>query len=76
MAGVTVVRSGSFGAVSSVFLRGGESDYVRVLLDGVALNQPGGAIDLAGLTMGRAWTGSRSYAGLRAVSTGRTPCPG
>lgn len=51
VAGVTVVRSGSFGAVSSVFLRGGESDYVRVLLDGVALNQPGGAIDLAGLTM-------------------------
>ena len=51
VAGITVVRSGSFGAVSSVFLRGGESDYVRVLLDGVALNQPGGAIDLAGLTM-------------------------
>jgi len=51
VAGVTVVRSGSFGAVSSIFLRGGESDYVRVLLDGVALNQPGGAIDLAGLTM-------------------------
>lgn len=51
VAGITVVRSGSFGAVSSVFLRGGESDYVRVLLDGAALNQPGGAIDLAGLTM-------------------------
>ena len=49
--GVTVVRSGSFGAVSSVFLRGGESDYLRVLLDGVALNQPDGTIDLAGLTM-------------------------
>ena len=33
--GVAIVRSGSFGAVSSIFLRGGESDYVRVLLDGV-----------------------------------------
>ena len=48
--GVTIVRSGSFGALSSVFLRGGESDYVQVLLDGVPLNQPGGAIDLSGLT--------------------------
>ena len=51
VAGVAVVRSGSFGAVFSVFLRGGESDYVRVLLDGVALNQPGGAIDFADLTV-------------------------
>ncbi len=51
VSGVTIVRTGSFGAVSSIFLRGGESDYVRVLLDGVALNQPGGAIDLSGLTM-------------------------
>ena len=49
--GVAIVRSGSFGAVSSIFLRGGESDYVRVLLDGVPLNQPGGAVDLSGLTM-------------------------
>ena len=50
VSGVTIVRSGSFGATSSVFLRGGESDYVLVLLDGVPLNQPGGSIDLAGLT--------------------------
>ena len=36
VASVAVVRSGSFGAVSSVFLGGGESDYVRVPLDRVA----------------------------------------
>lgn len=49
-AGLTVVRSGSYGAVTSVFVRGGESDYIKVLLDGVPLNDPGGAVDLANLT--------------------------
>jgi vitamin B12 transporter len=50
VAGMHVVRTGSWGGQTSLFLRGGESDYVRVLVDGVAVNQPGGAIDLAGLT--------------------------
>src|SRR5262245_59859130 len=36
--GMAVVRSGGPGALTSLFLRGGESDYVRVLVDGVALN--------------------------------------
>jgi vitamin B12 transporter len=44
-----VLESGSYGGQTSLFVRGGESDYVRVLLDGVPLNQPGGAIDLADL---------------------------
>lgn len=48
--GLGVVRSGSAGGVTSVFLRGGESDYLQVLVDGVAINEPGGAIDLANLT--------------------------
>lgn len=48
--GLTVVRGGSPGAVTSVFLRGGESDYLQVLVDGIAINEPGGAIDLANLT--------------------------
>ena len=45
-----VVQSGSFGAQTSVFLRGGQSDYTKVLLDGVPLNEPGGAFDFAGVT--------------------------
>ncbi len=49
--GVSVARSGSFGAVSSVFMRGGESDFVLVLIDGVQVNQPGGAFDFSGLTL-------------------------
>lgn len=48
--GTAVVQSGSFGAQTSIFIRGGESDYTKVLLNGVPLNQPGGAFDFAGLT--------------------------
>ncbi len=48
--GVSVVQVGSFGGVTSMFLRGGESDYVKVLIDGVPANQPGGAFNWANLT--------------------------
>lgn len=48
--GVDVVETGPFGSTTSLFLRGGESDYVRILVDGVPLNAPGGGIDLATLT--------------------------
>ena len=48
--GAHVVETGSFGGATSLFLRGGENDYVKVLVDGVPLNRPGGAIDLAHLT--------------------------
>ena len=48
--GATVVQGGSFGATTSLFLRGGESDYVQVLIDGVKVNQPGGAYDFAHLS--------------------------
>jgi vitamin B12 transporter len=45
-----VVETGSFGGQTSLFFRGGESDYVKVLLDGVPLNQAGGGLNLANLT--------------------------
>ncbi len=48
--GADVVATGPFGGTTSLFLRGGESDYVRVLVDGVPLNAPGGAVDLATLS--------------------------
>jgi vitamin B12 transporter len=48
--GAAVVRQGSFGGVTSLFLRGGESRYVKVLVDGVPVNQPGGAYDFSSLT--------------------------
>lgn len=48
--GAAVVETGSFGSQTSLFLRGGESDYTRILVDGVPVNQPGGSFDLAHLT--------------------------
>ena len=50
VAGAHIVETGSYGGQTSLFLRGGENDYVKVLVDGVPLNQPGGALDLAHLT--------------------------
>ncbi|OLC68807.1 MAG: hypothetical protein AUH78_25225 [Gemmatimonadetes bacterium 13_1_40CM_4_69_8] len=49
--GAAVVAAGPFGAQTSLFLRGGESDYVKVLVDGVPVNQPGGAFNWANLTL-------------------------
>lgn len=48
--GAAVVETAGHGSRTSLFMRGGESDYVKVLLDGVPLNQPGGAYDFAHLT--------------------------
>ena len=51
VAGVSMARNGSFGAVTSAFVRGGQSDYVQVLVDGVPVNAPGGAYNYADLTV-------------------------
>jgi vitamin B12 transporter len=48
--GVAVVRVGGFGNVTSLFVRGGESNYTKVLLDGVPLNEPGGAFNFGNVT--------------------------
>lgn len=49
--GVAVVRAGSYGAQTSLFVRGGQSNYTKVLVDGIPYNDPGGALDLANLTI-------------------------
>jgi len=49
--GLAVARNGSIGGLTSAFVRGGESDYVQVLVDGVQSNDPGGAFDFSSLTM-------------------------
>ncbi|HUG27753.1 MAG TPA: TonB-dependent receptor [Gemmatimonadales bacterium] len=49
--GLVTVQSGSYGAATSLFLRGGESDYVKVLVDGVTMNSPGGAFNFANLSI-------------------------
>ena len=49
--GAAVVRGGSFGAVTSLFLRGGESDHTLVLVDGVQVNRDGGRFDFSKLSL-------------------------
>jgi vitamin B12 transporter len=50
--GATVVQSGGQGTVTSLFVRGGENNYTKVLLDGIALNEPGGAFNFGGISTG------------------------
>jgi vitamin B12 transporter len=47
--GVSIARSAGPGSLTSLFVRGGESDYVQVLVDGVQVNDPGGALEWAHL---------------------------
>ncbi len=48
--GVAIAQNGSTGSVSTLFLRGGESRYTKVLVDGVAVNAPGGFFDFSHLS--------------------------
>ena len=48
--GTNVVQSARRGGVTSLFVRGGESDYTKVLIDGVPVNDAGGAFDFSDLT--------------------------
>src|SRR5688572_13760095 len=48
--GVVAVRAGGVGNLTGVFVRGGESTYNKVLLDGMPLNEPGGAFNFATLS--------------------------
>ena len=47
--GLTVSRSGNAGGLTSLFPRGGESDFTLVLIDGVSSNSFGGGYDFAHL---------------------------
>ncbi len=47
--GVAVARTGGIGLQGSAFVRGGESRFARILLDGVPVNEPGGFYNFGGL---------------------------
>jgi vitamin B12 transporter len=48
--GVAIARTGGYGSVTSLFVRGGESNYNKVLLDGIPLNEPGGTFNFSNVT--------------------------
>ncbi len=47
--GLAVNQTGRRGGVTGVYIRGGESDYNLVMIDGIPMNQFGGAFDFASL---------------------------
>jgi vitamin B12 transporter len=48
--GIAVVQTGSYGGATSLFIRGGESKFAKVLVDGVPVNDAGGAFDFSALS--------------------------
>jgi len=49
--GLALARTSSFGSQQAIFVRGGQSNYVRLLVDGVPMNEPGGVLDLGRITL-------------------------
>jgi vitamin B12 transporter len=49
--GFSVGRTGPEGGTASLFLDGGNSNYTKVLVDGVPANTPGGLIDYSNFTL-------------------------
>jgi vitamin B12 transporter len=47
--GTNIQQTGGRGGNTSVFLRGGESNFTKVLVDGISMNDIGGGVDLAQL---------------------------
>lgn len=43
--GLATARTGGIGSQGSLFVRGGESRFARILVDGIPVNQPGGSFD-------------------------------
>lgn len=50
MPGTVVTQSGQLGAVTSLFIRGGDSDANKILLDGVSVGDLGGQFDFGPLS--------------------------
>ena len=70
--GAVVNTAGQRGGLTSLFVRGGESNYNKVIVDGVTINEPGGTLTSARCRWRRptAWN---LFAARRARSTDRTP---
>ncbi|MBZ5613119.1 MAG: TonB-dependent receptor [Acidobacteriia bacterium] len=52
--GAVVNTSGQRGGISSLFVRGGDSTYNKMIVDGVVINEPGGTFDFGTLPMAQA----------------------
>jgi len=52
VSGAQIVQTGQRGGITSLFIRGGESSFNKILVDGVPANDIGGAFDFAQLSNG------------------------
>lgn len=52
--GAVVNTAGQRGGLSSLFVRGGDSTYNKVIVDGVTINEPGGYFDFGSLSLDQA----------------------
>ena len=70
--GAVVNTVGQRGGQASLFVRGGDSRYNKVIIDGVPVNDPGGIFDFGVPSHSPAPTGWSSCAVPRARSMGPT----
>ncbi len=87
--GLQVTQTGQTGGVTTLFVRGGNSDSNKVLIDGIGVNDIGGGVDFANIASAgiekievlrgpnSATYGSDALAGVVSLSTprGTTPLP-
>jgi len=52
--GAVINTAGQNGGLSSLFVRGGDSTYNKMIVDGVTINEPGGTFDFAMLSLDQA----------------------
>lgn len=52
--GAVINTAGQTGGLASLFVRGGESNYNKVIVDGVTINEPGGTFDFGTLSLAQA----------------------
>ena len=52
--GAVINTAGQRGGLSSLFVRGGDSTYNKVIVDGVTVNEPGGTFDFSTLPLAQA----------------------
>ena len=87
--GVQVTQTGQTGGTTAIFIRGGNSDANQVLIDGISMNDIGGAVEFANIASAgiqkvevlrgpnSALYGADALAGVISLSTprGTTPLP-
>jgi outer membrane cobalamin receptor len=54
LSGAVVNNAGQRGGLASLFVRGGDSTYNKVIVDGVTINEPGGTFDFGTLPLAQA----------------------